>query len=168
MNVMRKLVDQLQAWNFRVCGIFVLDSHFMVDGGKFLSGAMATLSCMVNLELPAVNVLSKVDLLSGSSKRQLDQFLSPDTALLTSSVHTPPDRWGSKYHGLSEALGRLLDDYSLVKFFPLDITNEENVQDLLIFVDNTIQYGEDLEVKTRDFEYPDQDDDEGDGNYEQG
>ena len=92
MNVMRKLVDQLQAWNFRVCGIFVLDSHFMVDGGKFLSGAMATLSCMVNLELPAVNVLSKVDLLSGSSKRQLDQFLSPDTALLTSAVHTPPDR----------------------------------------------------------------------------
>ena len=77
-------------------------------------------------------------------------------------------RWGSKYHGLSEALGRLLDDYSLVKFFPLDITNEENVQDLLIFVDNTIQYGEDLEVKTRDFEYPDPDDDDGDGNYEQG
>ena len=167
MNVMRKLVDQLQAWNFRVCGIFVLDSHFMVDGGKFLSGAMATLSCMVNLELPAVNVLSKVDLLSGSSKRQLDQFLSPDTALLTSSVHTPPDRWGSKYHGLSEALGRLLDDYSLVKFFPLDITNEENVQDLLIFVDNTIQYGEDLEVKTRDFEYPDRDDDDNDaGNFD--
>ena len=160
MNVMRKLVDQLQAWNFRVCGIFVLDSHFMVDGCKFLSGAMATLSCMVNLELPAVNVLSKVDLLSASSKRQLDMFLSPDTEMLTSTVHTPPDRWGSRYQGLSEALGRLLDDYSLVKFFPLDITSEENVQDLLIFVDNTIQYGEDLEVKTRDFEYPDRDDDD--------
>ena len=66
------------------------------------------------------------------------------------------DRWGSKYHGLSEALGRLLDDYSLVKFFPLDITNEENVQDLLIFVD-MVKYGEDLEVKTRDFDYPDKD-----------
>merc|ERR1711872_531866 len=37
MNVMRKLVDQLQSWNFRVCGVFVLDSHFMVDGGKFIS-----------------------------------------------------------------------------------------------------------------------------------
>lgn len=127
---------------------------------------MAALSCMVNLELPAVNVLSKVDLLSGSSKRQLDSFLSPDTMLLTSNVHTPQERWGSKYHGLSEALGRLLDDYSLVKFFPLDITNEENVQDLLIFVDNTIQYGEDLEVKTRDFDYPDRDDE--DESYERG
>ena len=26
------------------------------------------------------------------------------------------------------ALGRVLDDYSLVKFFPLDITSEENIQ----------------------------------------
>merc|ERR1719334_3094819 len=60
MNVMRRLADLLQAANFRICGIFVLDSHFMVDGGKFISGAMAALSVMVNLELPHVNVLSKV------------------------------------------------------------------------------------------------------------
>ena len=60
MPVMRRLVDTLQAWNFRICGIFVLDCHFMVDGNKFISGAMAALSVMVNLELPHVNVLSKV------------------------------------------------------------------------------------------------------------
>ena len=45
---------------FRVCGVFLIDSHFMVDGGKFISGAMAALSVMVNLEVPHVNVLSKV------------------------------------------------------------------------------------------------------------
>ena len=45
----------------------------------------------------------------------------------------------------------------------LNITNEENVQDLLIFADNKIKYGEDLEVKTKDFKYLDPDDDEGDG-----
>ena len=33
-----------------------------------------------------------------------------------------------RYGQLSVALGRVLDDYSLVKFFPLDITNEENLQ----------------------------------------
>ena len=43
-------------------------------------------------------------------------------------------RWGEKHAKLSAALGRLLDDYSLVKFFPLDITNEENVVDLLTVV----------------------------------
>ena len=45
----------------------------------------------------------------------------------------------------------------------LDITNEENVQDLLIFADNKIKNREDLEVKTKDFKYFDPDDDEGDG-----
>jgi len=157
MNVMRRLVDQLQHWNFRICGIFVLDSHFMVDGGKFISGAMAALSAMVNLELPAVNVLSKVDLLSSSSRQQLDHYLSPDTAVLTRSVQSADGRWGEKYRMLSNALGRVLDDYSLVKFFPLDITSEENVQDLLTLIDNSIQYGEDLDVKTADYDYPEKD-----------
>ncbi len=46
----------------RVCGVFLIDSHFMVDGGKFISGAMAALSVMVNLEIPHVNILSKVTL----------------------------------------------------------------------------------------------------------
>ena len=47
-------------WNFRLCGVFLIDSHFMVDGGKFLSGSMAALSCMINLELSHINILSKV------------------------------------------------------------------------------------------------------------
>jgi len=158
MTVMKRLVDTLQAWNFRICGIFVLDCHFMVDGNKFISGAMAALSVMVNLELPHVNVLSKVDLLSVSSRLQLDHYLEPDTAVLTTTAMS--GRWGKKHAMLSEALGRVLDDYSLVKFFPLDITNEENILDMLTMIDNTIQYGEDADVKTTDFDEPDRDLDE--------
>ncbi|KAI8442496.1 hypothetical protein MSG28_005985 [Choristoneura fumiferana] len=52
LPVMRKLVDLLQKWNFRICVVFMVDSQFMVDGAKFLSGTMAALSVMVNLELP--------------------------------------------------------------------------------------------------------------------
>ena len=40
-----------------------------------------------------------------------------------------------------------IDDYSLVKFMPLDITDEQSINDVLVFVDNSIQYGEDLEPK---------------------
>jgi len=162
MTVMRQLADLLQAANFRICAIFVLDSHFMVDGAKFISGAMAALSVMVNLELPHVNVLSKVDLLSAGSRAQLDHFLHPDTAVLTDTIrgYRSTDRdsaFQEKYRGLSEALGKVLDDYSLVKFFPLDITSEENILDLLTMIDNTIQYGEDLDVKTADYDYPEKD-----------
>ena len=101
--------------------------------------------------------------MSISSRKQLDTFLCPDTAVLTST-----EKWGGKYQSLSEALGRVLDDYSLVKFFPLDITNEENVQDLLTLIDNSIQYGEDLDVKTRDFDYPDNDGEEDPESFEKG
>ena len=166
MKVVRNFVDLLQSWNFRVCGVFLIDSHFMVDGSKFLSGAMAALSAMVNLEIPHVNVLSKIDLLGKEARKQLDVYLEPDTHALTSISHSESDKGDSafeqKYAMLSESIGRVLDDYSLVKFVPLDITNEENIGDLFLTIDNTIQYGEDADVKVRDdFDAPQNEDDKG-------
>ena len=121
----------------------------MVDGATFLSGTMAALSVMVNLEVPHVNVLSKIDLLSVPARRQLDRFLEPDTHdILASSL----EGFNEKYQTLTEALAKVLDDYSLVKYFPLDINDEENVADLFLMIDNTIQYGEDQDVKVADFD----------------
>jgi hypothetical protein len=34
-----------------------------------------------------------------------------------------------------------------VKFLPLDMSEEESINDLLLQIDNAIQYGEDLEPK---------------------
>lgn len=76
MTIMRQLVELLQQrWNFRVCGVFLVDSQFMVDGSKFLSGTMAALSAMVNLELPHINILTKMDLLSKSARNQIDRLV---------------------------------------------------------------------------------------------
>jgi hypothetical protein len=161
---MRQFCDTLQSWNFRICGIFILDSHFMVDGPTFLSGTMAALSVMVNLEVPHVNVISKIDLLSAPAKRELDRFLEPDTRDLT-SASASARTFDIKYQALTEALAKVLDDYSLVKYFPLDITDEENIADLFLMIDNSIQYGEDLDVKVRDFDEGEQEnDDAGDVN----
>ena len=74
LNVMKKLVDALQSWNFRLCAVFLLDSHFMINAASFISGTMAALSAMTCLEVAFVNVLSKIDLLSKESKRQLERY----------------------------------------------------------------------------------------------
>ena len=71
-----------------MCAVFLVDSHFMVDGAKFISGSTVALCTMINLEIPHVNVLSKLDLLSPSAKRHLDAFLHPDTRELTSEAKT--------------------------------------------------------------------------------
>ena len=40
-----------------------------------------------------------------------------------------------------------VDDYSLVQFLPLDITDEDSINDALLQIDSSIQYGEDFEPK---------------------
>ncbi len=40
-----------------------------------------------------------------------------------------------------------IDDYSLVSFLPLDTSEEDSLEILLMHIDNTIQYGEDLDIK---------------------
>lgn len=45
------LIHHLQSWDFRVCAVFVLDSVYMVDSAKFLSGSLAALATMVQLEV---------------------------------------------------------------------------------------------------------------------
>ena len=110
---------------------------------------------MVNLEVPHVNVLSKIDLLSAPARKLLDRFLEPDTRELNCDAS---QGFSEKYMALTEALGKVLDDYSLVKYFPLDITDEENVSDLFLMIDNMVQFGEDQDVKIADFDNEDEDD----------
>ena len=57
-----------------------------------------------------------------------------------------------KNHALIESLGKILDNYSLVNYFPLDITDEDNIFDLYMMIDNTIQFGEDANGKIADHE----------------
>lgn len=46
LTAMKKLVKQLQDWNFNVCSVFLVDVQFMTDGAKFLSGVI---TCFFNL-----------------------------------------------------------------------------------------------------------------------
>ena len=40
-----------------------------------------------------------------------------------------------------------LDEYNLVSFIPMDITDDESVTSVLAYVDTALQYGEDIEPK---------------------
>lgn len=160
MDVMKRFAEKLTSWDFRVCAVFVLDSHYMVDGAKFLSGSLTALSVMVKLEVPHVNVLTKMDLLNRAARQQLEMFLEPEIhELLTQESNV--SRFNKKYHKLTCALAHVIDDFSLVRYVPLNINSEESLQDVLMQIDSTIQYGEDADVKTHDFELPDPDEDDG-------
>lgn len=159
LTAMRKLIKMLQNWNFNICSVFLVDVQFMTDGAKFLSGTMSALSVMVNLELPHLNILSKMDLLGKAARRQLDRFLEPDSHAIMGDIEANSNKFNEKHRKLTEAIGKLIEDYSLVRFTPLNLKDQESISDVLITIDNILQYGEDLDVKTKDFEEDEGNDD---------
>ena len=101
---------------------------------------------MINLEIPHLNVMTKLDLLNKKAKKDLEKYLEPDmNALLSDELDGT--RFGEKFSRLNQGIASMIDDYSMVKFFPLDISDDESINDILVQADISIQYGEDLEPK---------------------
>jgi len=46
--------------------------QFVSDVTKYISGCMASLSAMIQLELPHINILSKMDLVS--NKKEVEEY----------------------------------------------------------------------------------------------
>lgn len=151
-DVIKRLVNLLQSLNFRLCGIFILDSGFFLDAAKFFSATLCTLSTMINLEIPFFNILTKTDLLSETARKKLDEYLEPDTNFLLLEESSWNTSWSKKYRKLTKSLASVIDDYSLVKFVPMNMFEEESLNDILFAVDEALQFDEEREVKVRDFD----------------
>uniref|UniRef100_A0A0N4Z9E1 GPN-loop GTPase 3 n=1 Tax=Parastrongyloides trichosuri TaxID=131310 RepID=A0A0N4Z9E1_PARTI len=153
LPVMPRIVEQLKVWDFNICCCFLLDTHFVLEANKFISGALTTLATMVSFELPTVNILTKQDLLSEEDKELVDDFLDNNLQnIIDNGKYT---KWDVKHKKLTEAIAGVLEDYSLVKFQPLNIEDEDSISDLLLVINNNIQYDENMEIKDN---YPEDED----------
>lgn len=140
---MKNFTQMLQRVGYYVCAVYLIDSHFVSDSTKFISGMMMCLSAMIRLELPHINVLTKIDLLDPEMKNEIiDNYMHPDIPTLIADLN---ERTNEKLHKLNTAIGGILDDYNLVQFIPFSAFNEESIELVLLYVDNTVQYGEDVE-----------------------
>ena len=84
LNVMNTIINHLKRWGYTACVVYVLDSGLISDSSRFIAGAMMSLSAMIKLELPHINVLSKCDLLPDMSV--VEDFLDPDIGSLLSRL----------------------------------------------------------------------------------
>ena len=63
-TVFRTFVDWMRGQGWSMCAVYCLDSQFVSETPKFIAGSLQALAAMVQLELPHVNVLTKVDLIA--------------------------------------------------------------------------------------------------------
>lgn len=111
-NIISKLCQILQDLNFRLCGVYCLDSQFITDISKFISGTFTALSTQVNIEIPFVNLLTKIDLLDKPQRRSIEKYLEPSSEFLDEDLYLN-SKWGSKYKKLSKAINNLVSFFKL-------------------------------------------------------
>lgn len=110
---------------------------------------------MIMLECSHLNVLSKVDLVKGEVARgRLKQFLRGDTSVFDAGLQEGghgASREG-RFARLSEAIVRLVEDFGMVEFLPLDVSDHESVETILSYIDDCTQWAEDqVYIKPRFF-----------------
>ncbi|KIY51576.1 hypothetical protein FISHEDRAFT_36715 [Fistulina hepatica ATCC 64428] len=156
------LVQNLQRLGIRTCAVYLIESQFMEDKYKFFSGVLSAMSAMVNLEVPWINVMSKMDLVTNNSQddpsislprngvrtqKDIARYLDPDPLLLASHRGHDPNPTNPKFHALNQALVQLIEEHPLVSFLPLDLTSPDSIETVVSHIDYTMQYGEDEEPK---------------------
>lgn len=139
---MKKVMQKLQGSGFKLCTVHLVDSHYCSDPGKFISTLLLSLSTMLQMELPHINVLSKADLIDKHGQKLrfgLEYYTEVlDLSYLLDSLQQDP--FTARYKKLNAALVSLVEDYSLVSFLPLSIKHKHTLLCLKNAVDKANGY----------------------------
>ncbi|CAI9777187.1 unnamed protein product [Fraxinus pennsylvanica] len=137
-RVIMKLIKKL---NLRLTVVHLVDAHLCSDPGKYVSALLLSLSTMLHLELPHVNVLSKIDLIENYGKLAFNlDFYTDVQDLSYLQQHLDQDPRSAKYRKLTKELCEVIEDYGLVNFTTLDIQDKESVGNLVKLIDKSNGY----------------------------
>ncbi|EZA57731.1 hypothetical protein DMN91_003300 [Ooceraea biroi] len=131
-----KIVEKLSENLIKLCSVHLVESHHCSDPGKFLSSLLLCTTVMLRIGLPHVNVMTKFDEMKKYSEHlpfNIDFYTEVlDLKYLLEQLDDDP--FTARYKKLNAALVSIIENYSLVSFIPLDISNEE----LLLKVKNAV------------------------------
>jgi GTPase SAR1 family protein len=172
--------------DIRMCAAYLLEATFVVDRAKFFAGTLSAMSAMMMLEVPHLNILSKMDLVKDQVRRKdLKRFINPDGGLLdddpaeaarravegkniieeqeedaTADVQDKDTLMrGSGFRKLNKAVAGLIESFSMISYLKLDVQDEDSVGAVLSYIDDCIQYHEAQEPRElKDEEFEDMED----------
>ncbi|CAK9039702.1 unnamed protein product, partial [Durusdinium trenchii] len=129
-EVMTKITQQLtKALDLRLVAVHLIDSTLCVDAYRYLSAVFLSLSAMMQLELPHINVLSKIDMVMDHTDDlsfSLDYYAGvSDLSQLLWTLQTTRHPMSEKFKEFNRLIAELIEDYGLVSFEPLDIQDKE-------------------------------------------
>eukprot|EP00928_Gymnodinium_smaydae_P057081 TRINITY_DN40355_c0_g1_i1.p1 TRINITY_DN40355_c0_g1~~TRINITY_DN40355_c0_g1_i1.p1 ORF type:complete len:327 (-),score=78.15 TRINITY_DN40355_c0_g1_i1:36-1016(-) len=129
-EVMTKMTQQLvKAMDLRLAAVHLIDSTLCVDAYRYISAVLLALAAMMQMELPHINVLTKIDMLMDHTDDlsfRLDYYVDVnDLSHLLRTLQTNRHPMSKKFGELNRLMADLIEDYGLVGFEPLDIQDKE-------------------------------------------
>jgi len=137
----RHIVDQLQKWNYRITAVQLIDCQVCTQPTTYISALLLCLSTMMQLELPHINVLSKIDLIQQYGKLDFNlEFYTDVLDLSYLQNYLNQDPFSQQFKKMNQAICSLVEDYGLVAFYPLNIEDKDSVYNLLKVIDKSNGY----------------------------
>lgn len=161
----RNIIEMLVKLDYRLCTVNLVDSYYCTDASKFISVLLTTLSSMLHIEMPHINLLSKMDLIEQYGK--LDFNLDYYTEVLDLNYlleQLSDDPLFTKFKKLNSLICDVVQDFSLVSYHPLNIQKKDNLINIMQKIDqaNGYLYGgldeyglRECVSNTGDYEYED-------------
>ena len=119
----------------------LIDANYCTDSSRFISALLLSLNIMLSMNLPHLNILSKMDLLRSYDRLPFPleyyttlpnlQYLLEDAA----QKGPPRGKSAEKFDKFNAVLCDLLEDYQLVGFHTLAIEDVESLTTLSRAVD---------------------------------
>ncbi|KAI0765184.1 hypothetical protein C8Q74DRAFT_1286805 [Fomes fomentarius] len=130
----KNVIKRLTKSGFRLAAVHLCDAHYVTDASKYVSVLMLSLRAMLHLELPHINVLSKVDLIQqyGDLDFNLEFYTEvQDLSYLENLLNQQSPRFAA----LNMAICSLVEDFSLVGFETLAVEDKESMLHLTRVID---------------------------------
>lgn len=144
LNIFKQIVKVLDA---RLCVVSLVDSIYLTSPSQYISIVLLSLRSMLQLDLPHVNVISKIDMLHtyGELPMRLEFYTEVQNLKYLNPYleKESPTILGKNYVRLTEMIGNLVEDFNLVSFEVLSIDNKNAMIKLLQTIDlaNGYAYG---------------------------
>ena len=126
-----------------VAAMHLVDSTYLYEKNRFLSSVMLSLTALIGMDMPFLNVISKIDLLKTLGRPDMNLFFYGAMSGLDHMFFGEKEddtAFGKKFGKLTSNICEVVEKFNLVGFSFLDIHNKFSMCNILMQVDKANGY----------------------------
>ncbi|KAI1430698.1 hypothetical protein GGR50DRAFT_701147 [Xylaria sp. CBS 124048] len=143
-NSLRNIFFKLQKLGYRLVVVHLSDSFCLTQPSLYISNLLLTLRAMLQMDLPHINVLTKIDKIGTYDPLpfNLEYYTEVEdlSYLLPQLEQESPAMRSERFGRLNQAVANLVESFGLVRFETLAVENKKSMIQLLRVIDRASGY----------------------------